>query len=305
MDYWGHNKKILRKIGPLLRRLEAPALTLVDGGGAGLLPHPFRSLAAYNLIRAVRFEPRGASEVKNGTTDIVIPSALWSEKTTLPLFLTRGASSSSTLRPNKSLLSEFMEQHSSARDVVHQSSVRANSLDNLVKEGLISSPDFIKLDVHGSELATLEGSKSSLEHCVGVLVEGWHLEVHKDQGLMFSVDQLLHEAGFDIFDSVCAARWRHKPDSFTSSNTDRARFVGSETLYIRRNCKPDFLEKKILTLVSFGFTSTALDCAEGLPLDRKMAWIEIIQKYRQWASISPSLRFRQLSSVLNSRINNI
>lgn len=304
-DYWSHNQKILKKVGPLLKKLRVPEINLIDGGGAGELPNPFRSLAELDLIRAVRFEPRGAVEVKNGTTDVVIPSALWSKKTELPLFLTRGADSSSTLRPNKYLLDTFLKEHASVRDVIDQLSIPANSLDNLVMQGSINSPDFIKLDVHGSELKTLEGSKSSLDTCVGLLVEGWHAEVHEGQGLMFSVDRLLHEAGFDIYDSVCAARWRHKPHSNSSSNTDRARFVGSETLYIRRHCKPDLLEKKILTLVIFGFTSPAFDCADSLPPDRKAAWIEIIRKYRSLASRSPSFRFRQLSSVLNSKINHV
>lgn len=305
MNYWQHNRKPLKKIGPLLNKYLVPRLTFVDGGAGGQLPHPFLTLGGMGLINAVRFEPRGASEVVNTGTDVVIPFALWSADTRVPFFLTRSPSSSSTLKPNEALLDSFLVEHHEVRHVVKELSVPANSLDNLVRGAKLVSPDFIKLDVHGSELAILEGSKAALETCVGVLVEGWHLEVHEGQGLMFSVDHLLHEAGFDIFDSVCAARWRHKPHSNSSSNTDRARFVGSETLYIRRNCKPDLLEKKILVLVSFGFTSSALDCVESLRPDRKGAWVEIITKYRGLASRSPSFRFRQFFSVLNSKINHV
>lgn len=49
--------------------------------------------------------------------------------------------------------------------------VNVNSLDNLVEKHSLPYPDFIKIDIDGSEYAFLEGAKRCLEHASSIIIE--------------------------------------------------------------------------------------------------------------------------------------
>lgn len=43
--------------------------------------------------------------------------------------------------------------------------VKSNTIDNLVEQGIIRKPDYIKIDIEGAELAALNGAKRILAEC--------------------------------------------------------------------------------------------------------------------------------------------
>ena len=304
MDYWGFNRKGLESILPRLANVMPSPLILIDGGGAGALPEPFTNLNAPEVLSPFRFEPRGIGVVsKSSSSETVLPWALSGGDHSLNLYVTESPTSSSTHPPNHGSLSRFHTKHSKVRRVSKVLQVEAKSIDEMVNLGLLPAPEFIKLDLQGGEMAALQGASNSLENCIGILVEGWHQEVHIGQGLLSEVGQLLHTHGYQLYDSICAARWRHLGPDYDWTRVDRGQFVGSETLYIKSDIRPELLGKKILVLLAFGFSTEALNLSLVLPDDLREQWGSIIKSYQTNMRRSPRLMVSQLISVLNARIN--
>lgn len=304
MDYWNFNRLGLRKVLPELGRIVSEPLNLVDGGGAGSLPQPFANLESPQVIRAYRFEPRGQGEVdESSASDTVLPWALSDGQEKLTIYLTASPTSSSSHKPDHLLLAKFLSEHSEPRRVVDTAIVDAKSIDEMVKMGLMPTPDFIKLDIQGGEFSALSGAFKSLDSCLGVLVEGWHQQVHSGQRVLSQVDSLLQEKGFELYDSVCAARWRHGGHRGKATRVDRGQFIGSESLYIKRNAPLDLMPKKILILLAFGFSVEALRHVNLLKKEDRDGWSRVIFIYQRRMRRSPWLLIRQVISVLNSRLN--
>lgn len=61
--------------------------------------------------------------------------------------------------------------HPSAAEYSHIKMVNVDSLDNLVKELELPLPDYIKIDIDGSEYAFLQGAKHCLEYATSIIIE--------------------------------------------------------------------------------------------------------------------------------------
>jgi hypothetical protein len=146
-----------------------------------------------------------------------------------------------------------------------------------VSKGEIPLPNFIKLDVHSAELPALQGASNSLEDCVGLLVEGWHTEVHQGQGLHYEVEQFACRHGFEVFDNTGLMRWRHKFEGHTHL-ADRPQYVGSEMLFIKKNVPERLLLKKAFVLALFKFGNAAKSVLAPLNSDDSRALIKAISE---------------------------
>lgn len=126
------------------------------------------------------------------------------------------------------------------------------------------------MDVHSSELPALIGAKKSLKNCVGILVETWNSEVHSKQGLHYKIEEFAIKNGFEVYDSICAARWQIKHNNEISS-VDRARYIGSEILFIKTYVKKNLRLQKAFILALFGFYNDAKNAlgATVLPAHKK------------------------------------
>ena len=67
--------------------------------------------------------------------------------------------------------------------------ISLRSIDSCVSSGEMPKPNFIKLDVHSAEFHALTGSLTSLNNCVGLLVETWNCEVHEGQPLHYEIEK--------------------------------------------------------------------------------------------------------------------
>lgn len=234
-------------------------IVLIDGGAAGGLSSPFNSAA--HFVQAIRFEPRGKDTVTLDSKDIFIDGGIWSEDTEQTLHIANGPSASSICEPNRNYLEMFDDKYGwPLRRTVSKPTVRLRSIDSVISSGEAPKPHFIKLDIHSAELPALKGALNSLDNCIGVLVESWHSEVHINQGLHCDIEKLLITNGFQVYDNVCASKWRHKFDDKISL-ADKAQYIGSEMLFIRKEIPSDLALKKIMILALFGFGNAAKQVA--------------------------------------------
>jgi FkbM family methyltransferase len=84
-------------------------------------------------------------------------------------------------------------------------SLTTRRLDVLVKECGLPSPDLIKLDVQGSELAVLRGAGELLNGCRAVVAELSFVQGNKGAPLASEVVAGVHELGFEPVD-ICKIR---------------------------------------------------------------------------------------------------
>ena len=228
---------------------------LIDGGAAGKISEPFD--VAAKLLQIVRFEPRGEKEVSKSDNCIYVDGGLWENDGYQVLHIANNPTTSSICPPDLNFLAQFDPKYGvPTRRTVEERRVKVRSIDSCVANGEFGLPNFIKLDVHSSELPALEGAKNSLENCVGILVETWNVGVHKNQGLHWQVEKFVMDHGFEIYDCYDGAKWRvlHEGNLCLA---DKRRYIGSDALYIKREIPKHLIYNKILILVLFGFYNEA------------------------------------------------
>ncbi len=255
MSHWYLNKKHFEPINNAFNAyLNKDKIVLVDGGAAGKLSEPFD--VSPNIINSVRFEPRGKDVVDINENEIYIDGGIWSHDSNQKLHIAKVPTTSSICPPDIFYLSKFDNLNVNTRSTINIIDVNVRSIDSCVFMNEMLAPDFIKLDVHSAELPALEGAKNNINNCIGLLIETWHSPVHLNQGLHFEIEKYAIENGFEVYDIVCAASWKHKyhdgVDFF-----DRDQYIGSEILFIKKDVNHDKLIKKAFILSLFGYANDA------------------------------------------------
>lgn len=255
MSYWSQYSAYNTGIVSTYSSLKAKKFVLVDGGAAGDISEPFD--VAKSVILAVRFEPRGESEVLKSSEEIYIDGGLWSEDGKGTLHVAKNPTTSSIYPPNIDFLRQFNDDNGAPpRETQKLIEVPLRSIDSCVSNSEMPCPNFIKLDIHSSELPALLGGKRSLDNCVGLLVETWSVEVHKGQNLHYEIEKFAIENGFEVFDTICAAGWHVKHNNQINNN-ERRRYIGSEMLFIKADVPKELRLEKAFVLSLFGFYSAA------------------------------------------------
>jgi hypothetical protein len=84
-------------------------------------------------------------------------------------------------------------------------SVRVNSIDNLVDEGVIPSPDVVKIDVEGHEFQVLQGMRRTVSVNPPVVFLEFHEKLLQDRGkTREDLEMALNELGLEITDVLAA-----------------------------------------------------------------------------------------------------
>ena len=265
ITYWSYFSRFNNEIVNTFNKLQKEKFVLIDGGAAGNLSSPFD--IARSVIKAVRFEPRGDDEVELSSNDIYIDGGIWSEDKEGLLHVAEDPTTSSICPPNIEFLSQFNDLNGvPPRKTIKEIHIPLRSIDSCVELSEIPKPHFIKLDVHSAEVPALLGSKNSLDNCVGLLVETWNSEVHKGQMLHYDVEKFAIENGFEVYDNICAASWRIKHDGKVNDH-ERARYIGSEILFIKKNVPKELRLEKAFVLSLFGFYSAAQNLLQSFEIE--------------------------------------
>lgn len=183
------------------------ALTLVDVGSAGGLQPRWK--AFQSILSAVMFDPREAAPIgKLGRGKRrIYPVALGRTAGEATLHILALPNMSSTLAPNRALLSGFRKKGAHSA-VVSTESLPIEPLDAIAaRDGF--APDVLKIDTQGSELEILEGAKQALDHSVLLAeIEVSFLERYSGQPLFDDIVRFMRDAGFELIELSRIKRYR-------------------------------------------------------------------------------------------------
>src|SRR5258708_5282030 len=130
-------------------------LHVVDVGASGGLQSRWATLTSQLVAVLVEPDPQAAAELRqtSGARHIVIDHALSDRKGDVVLNICRKRTVSSLYPPDGSFWTKFPD--AARAEVMQVARVQADTLDNQLNEHDVKDVDFIKLDVHGHEIAIL------------------------------------------------------------------------------------------------------------------------------------------------------
>jgi FkbM family methyltransferase len=105
------------------------------------------------------------------------------------------------------------------------------TLDNILKRKNLQ-PDFIKLDVQGSELDVLKGATQTLKHAEFVLLEIEVAEFNQGRPTFAEIIKHMDQSGFEIFDLI---ELKYMPHSLCLCKAQDRRLNEMDILFCRKN----------------------------------------------------------------------
>jgi FkbM family methyltransferase len=199
-------------------------------GASGGYPSDWKP--AHEYLQVIGFEPDKRSFAT--LADTASPNtrylnvALYKEKGSLNLYLTRTPNYSSILKPNRKVLDRNVEP--GRWDVLEISQIETDTMDNQLHSHQINYVDFITLDTQGSELFVLEGATRSLSNTFGLSIEVSFVPRYQEQPLFSDVNDFVRKFGFELF-NLRPRNWKQ----FGGSRADepKEQLIFSEALYLR------------------------------------------------------------------------
>ena len=106
--------------------------------------------------------------------------------------------------------------------------IDVTTFNNISKNIIGKTPDFLSMDAQGSELSIMKGSSDFFEgDLLGVITEVEFREIYKDQPLFAEQDQFLRKNGFIFIDMFSNQKW------FLGALVDNNLLTGGEVIYLR------------------------------------------------------------------------
>lgn len=203
---------------------------LVDVGASGGLLDNWKDAEKY--LRVIAFEPdeRASTNWVQGQTPKIkyLTNALYKERASLNFHLTREQADSSLLIPNRTLIDKFPRPQ--RFDILGTTNIKADTLDNQLRQHQIKDIDFIKLDTQGSELFILQGATRTLNNVFALEIEAEFAELYQDQPLFSDIDRFVRELGFQLFD-LNPYYW--KRTGWQEYSKLKGQVIFADTLYMR------------------------------------------------------------------------
>ena len=175
-------------------------LTLVDvGAREGLDPAWEPHLPG---LRLVMFEPdpteatRIARSLPPDGGHVVRPDALADVEGRSEFFVTAAIGCSSLLEPDVARLSRYPV--ADWFRVVRTGEVQTRRYDRLHAEGLVPTPDVVKIDVQGLEYQVLQGFGSLLDNVIAIELEAHLQPIYCKQNLLGDIVMLLDRHGLGL-----------------------------------------------------------------------------------------------------------
>ena len=270
--------------------LEGNPLIIADVGASGGIHERWFNYGSG--IKTILFEPdykefeKLASEKSENS--LVINSALAEKAKMVEFNICKKQEVSSIYTPNQNLLNRY--EDSQRFHIERTVSLKADSLDNLLRKEDINEIDFIKIDTQGSELDILKGATNFYENLIGLEVEVEFIELYHKQPLFSEVNSFIESKGFSLID-LKRYFWKRKSKNYSNR---KGQLVFADALYFK---EPENLitisninEKKIIrslhTYLAYGYDDlarTLLELSEKdglLSQESKEGIKELLKEYK-------------------------
>lgn len=254
-----------------LDRIIDSNIVLVDVGARNRITD-LRELRRY--IAAYGFEPSSVEYKKliTNSTDLELldpnsrvqyksekyfPYAIGGTSGQTTLFITKGAGSSSTLRPNTDLVSRFKRWGWGENlSIVAEEQVEAKTLLEFLIEEHIDNVDYLKLDTQGNEYDIL-ASSGLLDRISIIKTEVEFIPLYQSQKLHHDISSLLYSHGFIQIDlKFEATHYRY----LNVEPIPGGVLTWADAYYMKVDVKdPRRLCKQALTLLGMGYEDISLD----------------------------------------------
>jgi len=210
-------------------------LHLLDIGARGGVDWPW-SIFNKDSISLILVEPDPieAEKLKRNVKNqegVVLPYALWREKSTLTLNLNKSPGTSSVYKSNKQFLEQFPD--SERFDAKETMKIETKTIDNLASLSEMPQVDFAKIDVQGAELAILEGGHNHFKNeLIGLEVEVEFAELYSGQPLFSDVEGFVrNELGLELWD-LKKTYWKYNEGKHIPGSI-KGRLVFGDALFLR------------------------------------------------------------------------
>ncbi len=177
-------------------------MVLCDIGARGGIADHWLTLR--DFIRVVAFEPDKDQAEKltdvfdlQGVSARIIDKAVWEKEDRLYFYFTRSPASSSLLKPNFSLLSNFTLKEKF--ELTGETSVEVDTLDKFLADER-ENINFLKIDTQGTSFNILKGAQSSLADVFGIEVEAEFSPVYENESLFPDIDSFLQKRDYVLVD---------------------------------------------------------------------------------------------------------
>jgi FkbM family methyltransferase len=224
----------------------------------------------------------------------VIPIGIADQPGILPFNINKFPLSSSFLPPSKksqNYLPLFPGCDTWVENTLleRQISVKVRTLDMLVKNQVIPSPDFLSMDIQGMEFKALIGAANCLsESVLGVISEVEFSEIYENQGLFQDQSKYLDEKNFRLVELYNKQYW------YEGLASGEGFLTVAEALFLRkleidRSLDPSFINspdrllKLALISMKFGRTGYSFRCMDLLHKSNSSIYSEFLNsgKYKK------------------------
>jgi len=213
--------------------LQSNGINLIDIGSSGSLDAKW--LPIKGLINLVGFDPNKEecerqnnlpSEYKSST---FLPYAMHGHDGDETLYMTRSIYCYSLLKPNKKWLDRFSFHE--LFDLTGEEPISVKAIDK-VEEIKSFSPDVIKIDVQGLELAILSKADDLLDSAFYVETETGFVENYVDETTFSKLDGLMQANGFLMFDMNLDHRIPRN-NRFKKNPTGKEQILWAEAVWLK------------------------------------------------------------------------
>lgn len=265
-------KKITKLLDEIHKKFSTDKITTVDVGFRWGM-QDYWQIYPKKHLRIIGFEAdekecKLLESLKYEHEITIFPYALSNDETKQKLYITHEPGRSSLYDPKLENINRYYQ--SSGFMVTQTIEVNTTTLLKVFKQNNIS-PDFIKLDVQGSELNIIKGAGKYIDEMVGAELEVEFLELYKNQPLFSDVDQFMRTSGFQLYD---LNRYWAKQCNIGKQHSTRGQLIFANAIYFREITSfyeqytgdNDLLLKKLImiinTFIIYGNFDSALQYAE-------------------------------------------